>query len=505
MTRTIHPSLFLIPLFVGCAAVPGPGSRLHAIGPASDENRAAEERTPALPPAAQPGWQPEDRPERVPPEHGDETGPGAAELELWNSPQFRRQFAASYSAETDIEPRISAEEREKMQQVLQFISAGQMQQALALLASARGEAASAVLDFTVGNLQFQAERLDPAGEAYEIAVQKHPKFRRAWRNLALIRTRQNDFERASQALIRVIELGGGDAIVYGLLGFAHSSLGHDIAAESAYRMATLLDGGTLDWKLGLARSFFRQQRYADAAALLEQLIAAQPERGDLWLLQANASIGLGRPMDAAKSYEIVDRLGQSTPDSLNMLGDIYTNEELFGLAVGCYVRAMQAAPEADPDRAIRAARVLIARGGLDETRDLLARIEDLHGERLGAPQRKDLLKLRARVAVASGAGDEEAKVLEEIVALDPLDGEALILLGQHASRSGDSERAAFCYERAASLEGFEADAKVRLAQLLVKQGRYAEALPHLRRAQVIQPRENIQQYLDQVERVAQTR
>jgi hypothetical protein len=46
---------------------------------------------------------------------------------------------------------------------------------------------------------------------------------------------------------------------------------------------------------------------------------------------------------------------------------------------------------------------------------------------------------------------------------------------------------------------------VRHAQLLVGQGRYAEALPLLRRAQAIKPRENVQAYIDQVERVAQAR
>jgi tetratricopeptide (TPR) repeat protein len=86
-----------------------------------------------------------------------------------------------------------------------------------------------------------------------------------------------------------------------------------------------------------------------------------------------------------------------------------------------------------------------------------------------------------------------------------LDGEALILLGQHSSRAGETEKAIFYYERAASLEEFEADAKVRHAQLLVKHGRYEEALPLLHRAQQLKPRDNLQDYLEQVERAAKSR
>ena len=92
--------------------------------------------------------------------------------------------------------------------------------------------------------------------------------------------------------------------------------------------------------------------------------------------------------------------------------------------------------------------------------------------------------------------------VEEIVALDPLDGEALILLGKHASRNDETERAIFYFERAESLEAFEADAKVAHAQLLVSQSKYDQAVPMLKSAQSIKPRENVQRYLEQVERIA---
>jgi tetratricopeptide (TPR) repeat protein len=102
---------------------------------------------------------------------------------------------------------------------------------------------------------------------------------------------------------------------------------------------------------------------------------------------------------------------------------------------------------------------------------------------------------------------ETAAVLEEIVKLDPLDGEALMLLGQHYSRApqNDPDRAIFYYERAASIESFEANAKIRHAQLLVSMSRYSDAIPLLRRAQEIKPRDDIARYLDQVERIAKSR
>lgn len=429
------------------------------------------------------------------------------ELKVWNDPAFQKAFAESYIAEVDIEPRITIEEREQMQEVLQLISSDQLGEAEKMLADAikDNDAASAVFDFTLANIYFQSERFEEAVRYYQTAVEKYPKFLRAWKNMGIIYVRQGEFAQALPALTRVVSLGGNDSVTYGLMGFAYASTEDYLAAESAYRMAILLDPATADWKMGLLRSFFKQERFQEAAALSAKMLEAEPERSDLWLLQANAYIGLNQPLKAVEIYEIVDHLGKSTVGSLYMMGDIYINEELFDLAVNAYGRALELEEAGKVDRAIRATKVLAARGAIEETRDLIEKIEANAGEQLSSDKRKDLLKLQARIAVADGAGEEEARVLKEIVELDPLDGEALILLGQHSNRHGDPEQAIFYYERAASLEAFEADAKVRHAQLLVGLGKYDEALPLLRRAQQIKPRENIQRYLEQVERVAKTR
>jgi len=424
------------------------------------------------------------------------------ELTIWNTPSFKRRFAESYLAETEVEPTVTADEREVMLEVLDLISADQMAEAADLLRDNVNDASSAVFDFTLANIYYQQDELDPAGEAYRAAVSKHPKFRRAWGNLGQIYFRQGRFEEAMAAFTRVLELGGGDAVTYGLLGVAHAQQGDAVAAEAAFRMATMLAPDTIDWQMGLAETFFKQQRYADAVSLFGELIEDYPDRSELWLAQGEAYARLGKPLEAAENFEVVDRLGGSTADSLSNLGDIYANEQLFDLAVNAYVRAMAKGADGKVDRPLRAAKFMSANGALAETRQLVESIESHHGDHLEENDRKDLLKLRARMAVAEGKGDEEARVLEEIVQIDPLDGDALILLGQHSGRNGDIEKAIFYFERAASIEAFEADAKVRHAQLLVGEGRYKEAVPLLRRAQTLKPRENIQSYMEQVERVA---
>lgn len=434
-----------------------------------------------------------------------DSGLSPLELKIWNDPGFRRHFAESYIAETEIEPRVTMDERDQMLEIMELISEDKLDKAAAMLIESRNEAASAVFDFTLANIYFQQEKLDEALTAYQIAVDKYPKFRRAWRNLGSIYVRQGTFEKALPTLTQVVSLGGGDSVTYGLLGYAYYMTENFLSAESAYRMAILLDPKTLDWKMQLAKTLFRQQRFAEALALSDQLIKDQPEQADLWLLQANAYLGLKQPIKAAEIYELVDHLGKSTVSSLNLLGDIYVNESLYEMAIKSYIRAMEKDPDGKIDRYVRAAKVLTARGALDKAKSLIEYMETNKADQLQKEEQKELLKLRARLAVASGSDDaEQIQILTEIVELDPLDGEALILLGQHHGRTGDVQKAIFYFERAQSIEEFEADACIRHAQLLVGEGQYKDALPLLRRAQQIKPRDNIHEYLEQVEKVSKT-
>ncbi len=429
----------------------------------------------------------------------------ASSLSIWKDPAFRKRFTESYVAETEIEPLVTLVERDLMQEVFEFMSSGDLDKARSLVNKKRGDEASAVLDFTLANIHFEQDRLEPAARIYEIAVEKCPKFRRAWKNLGLAHVRLADFNSALPALLKVIELGGGDGLTFGLVGYCYYNLENFLPAESAYRMASLLDPKTMDWQVGLARSLFKEERFADAASLCGSMIAGNPDSADLWLLQANAFLGLERPLRAAENFEMVDRMGRSTPESLNLLGDIYVSENLLELGAATYIRVIEKGSKNEVNRAIRSAKNLSARGGTESTRNVIQSIESRYESSLTGDQSKDLLRLKARIAVVEGAGEEEMRILEEIVELDPLDGDALILLGRYYGRNEESERAGLYFERAADLEGHEPEAKQRHGQMLVRLGRYTEALPLLKRSQVLRPRDTLDDYVRQVERLAQTR
>jgi Flp pilus assembly protein TadD len=106
------------------------------------------------------------------------------------------------------------------------------------------------------------------------------------------------------------------------------------------------------------------------------------------------------------------------------------------------------------------------------------------------------------MAMSTGAGEKAIQTLEQIVQKDPLDGEALLLAGDYYAKNGQKEKAEMRFQSAAALQGFEADAYVKLAQLLAQSQKYAQATELLKKAQKVKPRDNVQRYLDKIEQLA---
>ena len=427
---------------------------------------------------------------------------------IWNDPTFQKQVVAGFGVLAEVEPRVTPEEVQVLEKVrpLMAESPARAEEALQKLIKGLKPDYSPMLDFTLGALQFQQDELAASQENYQKAVAKFPSFLRAWRNLGWIRTKLADYDGAIAAFTRMIELGGADAYSYGLLGFAHAAKEDFQPAEAAYRNALLMQPDNTEWRLGLTRCVHKQGKLEDAASLLEVLIERYPTKGEFWLLQAQVFLGLKEPLRAAGNIEAVERLGKSTLDSLFTLGDIYVTESLPDLAVRAYQRAIERDPAQPVARPLRAAELLSARGSNAQARAVAAHLERTSGSRLADEDRRKLLKLQARLSMAEGGGTSEtAAVLEEIVRLDPLDGDALMLLGHYHARQQEPDRAILYYERAAGVEAFEAVARIYHGQLLVNQGRFAEALPLLRRAQELKPREDIARYIEQVERNARAR
>ncbi len=431
---------------------------------------------------------------------------------LWDNPAFRESLQYSFAVNTEIEPTMTDEESEIFNRIVPLIASnpGEAQRLIEEYI-AQFPDASAMWAFTLGNIFFQQDKRKEAEEQFLKAIGKFKNFRRAYQNLGTLYVQSAQHEKAIENLTKVIELGGGDGVLYGLLGVAYISLEQFIPAEIAFRQAILLKPDVDDWKLGLARGLLAQQRYGEVVALMDQMIQKKPEDSMLWSLQTSAYIGLKDVKAAAANLEILKRLDKADAKMLSTLADIYVNEGLMDLAAETYISAFEGQGGGDAQSLVRAAQILLDRKAPDEAQRILAKAKEVIDAGTDDKQKVDLLRLQAKLEAARGNAVASAQLLEEVVAKDPLDGASLLALGKHYAETKNekgedqSAKAIFYYERAQGIAEFEADANLRLAQLLVTQGKLSEAIPLLKRAQDIKPRDSVAKFLDDLERFVRGR
>lgn len=429
---------------------------------------------------------------------------------IWNDPEFARRMIGSYGFASDIEPRLTPEEQTLYRDKVLPLLRDDPKKALPVLldvvktsTNAAQSTVSPLFDFTLGNIYFQNDDTTNAVKHFETALAKFPDFRRAQKNLAFALVRQGKYADAIKPLLRTVTLGGADGKVFGLLGFAYTDAGKPVSAEGAYRQALVYEPDNLDFKMGLLKSSLATANYDYALALLEELLEQYPERESLWTLQANIYIQKEQPAKAAISLELLRRLGKATPQNLFLLGDLHMSQEAPELALAAYTEALELDGGKNLGKALSAAQILVARGAWNEARALFGKIRSAPGGVTGADELK-LLKLESKVAIASGEGDQAITTIEQIIQRDPLDAESLLIAGDYYAKNGQPEKAALRYDTASKLGGFEADAFVKHAQLLVQGQKYSQAVELLRKAQKVKPRDNVQRYLEKVEQLART-
>ncbi len=425
--------------------------------------------------------------------------------DMWRDPMFRKHLLGSFGINSAIEPPLADGEQEFFAEVTAMIADKPREARDKILAYLReNQEASALFDFNAGNIYFNEGNKRRAALLFKAALEKYPNFRRAHQNLAMLYVGAGRHDLAIEHFSEAVRLGANDGTIFGLLGGSYAMTERFAAAESAFRNAILMQPAVKEWKLGLAQSLLMQEQYGSAAAIIGKMIEADPMNKDLWIMQAGAYIGAKENLKAAANYEFLDSVGVLDSASLKLLGDIYVNENMLGLAADTYVRSFAEDAAKDASAILRATEILVARGGTAEANGLLAEIESTTPE-LRRDDRVALLRLRAKIALDNGKPEDAAPLLESVLDLAPADGKAILMYGDYLRDADKINRALLIYERALEIEGFQADSRTRLAQLHVRQEDFKKAITRLKQAQDIERRDAVGQYLEQLEKFVKRR
>jgi tetratricopeptide (TPR) repeat protein len=418
---------------------------------------------------------------------------------FFKDPEFIKSFVGSYGALPQVEPKVSEEENTMLADIGELMQTDRKAAAARLLQSLHSESSPALI-FILGSLYFQEGNLPAAEKAFNMAIERHPPFRRAHKNLALLHVQKNDLVAATKPLQKAIQLGESDARSFGLLAVCYMNKEQFVAAEAAYRQAFLLDPDNKDWKTGLVNALASQNNYSEAATMLDALITEEPENANYIDLQANCYLGMEKPLKAATNFEILRHLDKATDRTLDLLGNIYLDKNLFIPALGAFIAASEKSDGNNFDRSLKTAKILSDYGALAEAEKYIQSIND--NTALDPDQSVAMDTIRAKVLRSQNRTEEAAALLSSLVERDPLNGDALIELAQYNERQEDFAKAKFYFDRALRVEDTAYDANLRYGQMLVRRGKAAEALPKLRRAQELKTSDGLERYIRQVERAA---
>jgi tetratricopeptide (TPR) repeat protein len=211
---------------------------------------------------------------------------------------------------------------------------------------------------------------------------------------------------------------------------------------------------------------------------------------------------MDRTDDALFTLETARRLNYATPDMLATLGDLYVNRDQPEEAAARYAAAF-AGKSPPVGRLLRAAESFLLNdepGHAESLMKVVKRQEEA-GLSLARDEVRLCRRLEAEMARRKGDLDCARTLYETILADDPLDGEALLQLGDLHRLEGRLQDGLAAYERAARLEGHEVDGFVRQAQIEVERSRYARAVELLESSLVYHDTPRIRRYLAQVRRL----
>jgi tetratricopeptide (TPR) repeat protein len=394
-----------------------------------------------------------------------------------------------------LEPTVSPKEAALLAEAA---ASTNLQAAIAMLQTKALPKASAALDFAIGNFQFQAEAFEAAAQSYRDAVEKLPTFRNARKNLGRVYLMMEQDAEAIRVYQALVEDGIADADSLLLLGHGLIRQEHYVSAENAYRQVLLMAPHNADAQQGLVNCLLQQERHREARSLLKTILSATPQRAELWALLANVNVALDASESAISALETAQRLGCCRPDMMGLLGDLYLAVGQPADAISHYEAAL-AAGWCDTSRLLRATESFVSVGDSAGAARMLKQLREQDADSEYEP---DLLRLEAELSALQGDVEAAIAGYRELVVLTPLNGKAMLRLGDLLQQAGNPGAAELSYERAGRLTGLEAEAMVRRAQLAVGRKHFNDAVTLLEAAEALESKPHVARYLQQVRRLA---
>lgn len=356
-----------------------------------------------------------------------------------------------------------------------------------------GEPASPAFDLLLGNFYYADGQTDKAELGYLRAVERYPAFLRAWTNLGVLYYARGQYAKAIPCLTKAIVLGDREGTTLGMMALCLERTGDAVGAELAFIQALAVDPGDVGWMEGLVRVFMQAKQHVRAEIMVRNLIKERPAEARYWRTYAEIMVAAGRKLEAIALLEQTIANGTAGPEELAQLAGLYADENLIPEAALTYGKIEVSAKTLGERRTLQLVRVLTARSEWSKAQALLDELGKSGGE---GPEA--FLRIQADLLAAQRKWGETRTVLDELLRLNPMDGNALISLGRVYLAERDEVRAILAFEAAIQTDEGAHQASLMLANLELKHRHFERSVSYLEKALSFERNEEIENILTRV-------
>jgi tetratricopeptide (TPR) repeat protein len=395
----------------------------------------------------------------------------------------------------DREPAMTAEEYPVYEKVAALLTT-QPDFAITLLEGmmAEKEPPSPAFELVLGNAYNSVGQKDKAESHYLNAVKRYPTFIRAWNDLGVLYYSMDRYAEAVPCLSKSVALGTHDPNTFGLLGYCLERTGKRVPAEMSYMQALSGDPDNTDWMAGLLCIYVEAKQFGPAESLVRNLIKIKPAEAGYWLAYANILVAENRKLEAIIMLEASSGAGIAGTEELSLLADLYAEQGLVTEAVASYQKIIAIKPDLGERRLLRFAQVLIASGRLKQAEDVLVGLPTT----LTPADRLNFLQTKADLSAARKEWPQARKELEELLQVNPMDGHALLSLGNSYLAEDDLVHAELAFGAAYRIPDAAYRASFELANIELRYRHYDRSAEYLQKALSIEKTDAVEDYLSRV-------
>ncbi len=330
-----------------------------------------------------------------------------------------------------------------------------------------------------------AKQNGKAEQALNAALATAPNMVNAHRSLSALYLEQQNYALARKHLLKSLELGHGDAQVYGQLAYANLQTHNAFSAIAGYQQALFLEPESQQWQQGLAYALTQAQAFDQAQALVEQLLEQQPNNSEYWLLRSQIALKQQRAEQALSSLEVALRLGHRDVTHQALAAQLHLQHGSLSRAVSLLKQSIAALNAQNASAVLghvqSAAAWLVYQQQWRELTELLSAL-DKSKATLPPNQKAQFAVFRAQSALQKGQRGHAKEWLQAAISQNPSMGDALLSLANLFSEDQQPEQAVLYFQRAAAFDNYRERALVGQAQLEINRQGYEPALKLLREA-----------------------